>query len=76
MNKIMISFLAIGITFAMIISYSLKFESIEIKSVNAQKANNTILKGQEQAQDYTANKVPINIVINNTKSAGGYIISN
>ena len=37
--------------------FSKIWESIEIKSVNAQKANNTILKGQEQAQDYTANKM-------------------
>jgi hypothetical protein len=46
MNQKMISFFVFGITLVLVALFSIKFESVELKYVNAQNENNATLKQQ------------------------------
>lgn len=55
MNQKMISFFVFGITLVLVALFSIKFESVELKHVNAQNENNATLKQQAALSDDKTN---------------------
>ncbi|HEY0580522.1 MAG TPA: hypothetical protein VGC75_07415 [Candidatus Nitrosocosmicus sp.] len=55
MNQKMISFFVFGITLVLVALFSIKFESVELKYVNAQNENNATLKQQAALSDDKTN---------------------